>query len=108
MVVDMKYWTRVLKRIAFIVASLLLLFLSFKLAVFYVPFLIAWIISLIIEPVIKFLSKKTKLTRKTSAVIVLLIFFAILISLITWLVVSIITESSRTIATPKYIYFKRI
>ena len=61
MVVDINYWIRVAKRILFIIISIVLIYASFKIAIFFMPFLIAGIISLIIEPVIKFVSKKTKL-----------------------------------------------
>ena len=93
MVIDMGYFTKVLKKILILVISLIAIFLSFKLALFYIPFLIGFIISLLIEPIIKFVSKKTKLTRKTSAVIVLLCIFTILITLIVWGSVSLVTEA---------------
>ena len=43
MVIDVGYWTRVLKRILILAISLLVIYLSFKLAIFYMPFLIALI-----------------------------------------------------------------
>ena len=95
MVIDMGYITKVIKNVLILTLSLLCIFLSFKLAIFYVPFLIGFIISLIIEPVIRFISKKTKLTRKTSSIIVLICIFTILISLIVWGVVTLITESAN-------------
>ena len=48
MVLDMNYWIKVLKRVAVLAISVVLVFLSFKLAIFYMPFLVAFIISLII------------------------------------------------------------
>lgn len=89
----MGYFTKVFKKILILAISLIAIFLSFKLALFYIPFLIGFIISLLIEPIIKFVSKKTKLTRKTSAVIVLLCIFTILITLIVWGSVSLVTEA---------------
>ena len=94
MVIDMNYWTRVLKRIVLLILSLIIIFFSFKLAVFYIPFLIGFIISCLIEPMIRFISNKTKLTRKLSAVIVLLIIFSILIGLIIVGILTLISESS--------------
>ena len=54
------YWTSVLKRIIYLVLIILGLYLTFKLSIFYMPFLIAFIISLIMEPGIKLLMKKLK------------------------------------------------
>lgn len=95
MVVDMSYFRKVIKNILIVGLTLLFIFLSFKLAIFYMPFLIGFVISLIIEPIIKFVNKKTKLTRKTSAVIVLILIFTILIGVIIWGSVNLITESSN-------------
>ena len=64
MIIDMSYWTRVLRRFLYVILILVGLFLAFKLSIFYMPFLIAFIISLIIEPAIRFLMRKLKLTRK--------------------------------------------
>ena len=75
MVVDMGYFTKVIKNIGILIAILIFIYLSFKLAIFYIPFLIGFIISLLIEPIIKYISRKSKLTRKTSAVLVLLFIF---------------------------------
>lgn len=95
MVIDMNYWTRVAKNILIFAISLLLIFLLLKLAIFYIPFLIGFIISITIEPIIKKVSKKTKLTRKTSAIIVLLVIFSILLGLIVWGIISVVTESTN-------------
>ena len=95
MVIDIGYFTKVFKKILILLATLFGIFLLFKLATFYIPFLIGFIISLLIEPIIKFINEKTKLTRKTSAVIVLLCTFIIIISLITWGVLTLITEATN-------------
>ena len=95
MIVDVGYWTRILKNIAVLVMSLILIFLSFKLAVFYMPFLIGFIISLIVEPLIRFVAKKTKIERKKSAIVVLAVIFGILLGLLAWGIFSLITESSH-------------
>lgn len=95
LVFDMTYFTKVSKKIVILIITIIAIFLSLKLAIFYVPFLIGFIISLIIEPIIKFVNKKTTLSRKTSAIIVLLCIFTILIVLIVWGIISLITESSN-------------
>lgn len=95
MIIDVGYWTRILKNILMLVISLILIFLSFKLAIFYMPFLIGFIISLIIEPLIKLVVRKTNIERKRGAVIVLVIIFGIILGLLTWGIVSLFTESSN-------------
>ena len=65
------------------------------------------IISLLIEPIIKMISRGTKLTRRTSAIIVLLCIFTILITLIVWGTVSLISESADLLQSLN-IYIEKI
>ncbi len=95
MVIDMNYWTKVFKRLILLFLLIIGIYFAFKLAAFYMPFLIAFIISLLVEPIIKFVVKHTKITRKTSAIIVLITVSILIISLLAWGIMSIISESSN-------------
>lgn len=95
MIVDMPYWTKVLKRIVCFAFTILGLFLAFKLAVFYLPFLIAFIISLMIEPLIKKLMKKFKFTRRTSSIIIFVIVSTIILGSLIWGLTTIFSEASN-------------
>lgn len=93
MVIDMNYWLKVLYRVIILVISIAVIFLSLKLAIYYIPFLIAFIISTLIEPIIKWTCSKNNFTRKTNAVIVMLIVFSILLCLISFAIVKLVVES---------------
>lgn len=95
MVIDVGYWTKVCKRILILLATLAVLYLSFKLAIFYIPFLIAFIIAVMVEPLIKLIIKKTHITRKKVAVFVIIIIFAIIIGIVCWGAFILITESAN-------------
>ena len=95
MVVDMNYWGKVTKNIVVLALSIIGIFLGFKLAVFYMPFLIAFIISLMLEPLIKFIMRKTKLKRKTSSIIVFIFAIGIIVGLLAWGITSLITETGN-------------
>lgn len=95
MIIDMSYWTRVFKKIIYIILILIALILAFKLSVFYMPFLIAFIISLIIEPLIRILMKKMKFTRRTSSIIIFIAVSAIILGTIIWGIVSLVSEASN-------------
>ena len=79
-----------------IIAILILItfIVIFKLSVFYMPFLIAYIISLIIDPLIKWIKRKTNFTRKTSSIIVLATIFSIFISIIIYGIISLIIDTT--------------
>ena len=91
-VVDLK---RIIKKIFALVFSLILIYIGFKLAVFYMPFLIAFALYLLIEPIIRFCMNKLNLKRKTSSLLILFIVLSIIIGLLAWGIVTIISESSN-------------
>lgn len=95
MVIDMGYWTKVIKRLFIFIFTIIGVFLSFKLAIFYIPFLIAFIISLLVEPSIKWLTKKNLFSRKISATLVLIFVSILIITILTLGIINIISESSN-------------
>ena len=95
MVVDMNYWSKVLKRLLIFALTCLGIFIAFKFTVFYMPFLIAFLLSLIIEPVIRYLMKHFKFKRRTSAIIVFVISLSLIVGLSTWGIITLITESTN-------------
>ena len=107
MIIDMGYLSKVLKRLFILFISIVIFFLAMKLSIFYMPFLIALIISLLVEPLIKYVNKKSKLTRKSSAIIVLIIVFAILIGLLILGITTLISETSNLLKGFN-IYFEKV
>lgn len=95
MIFDMSYWTRVGRRILYVVLLFLGLCVGLKLAVFYMPFLVAFIISLIIEPAIKWIMRRFKLTRKTSSIIIFTIASIVILGTLIWLIATLFAESSN-------------
>lgn len=85
----------ILKKVFIIVIIAGVLVISAKLFMFYIPFLIAYLISLIIDPAIKFINKKTDLSRKTSSIIVLITVFGVIIGLLSWGIIALISESTH-------------
>ena len=85
MIIDVNYWTRVIKNILYVIL---------KLSIFYMPFLVAFIISLIIEPAIKFIMKKTNFSRRSSSIIIFIIVSLIILGSLTWILITLFSESS--------------
>lgn len=98
MITDINYYKKVGKRLLVLIFTLILLYITFKLSIFYIPFLIAFIISLLIEPIIRKVMKITNLTRKVSAIITLVIVFLVVISILIWVITSIVTEASNILS----------
>lgn len=95
-----------LKRIgifALVVISVLAgVYLSFRLAFFLLPFLIAFALSSLMEPLIKLMSGKLHIKRKFAVPIVLLILLALIIFLLVIVVLKLINEFKALISyTPE-------
>lgn len=93
MIIDMNYWGRVLKNIIILAIAVLGCYLGLKLAVFYMPFLIAFIISLLLEPCIRFMMRSMKMRRKTSSIIIFIIAIVIIVGILVWLGVTLVSEA---------------
>ena len=106
MVTDMNYWSKVAKRIFSLILTLLLLFIILKLSVFYLPFLIAFVLALFFEPIIKFFMKKCKWTRRASSIIVITISIIIIFSIIAWGTITLFNEASNLLSNSNEYYQK--
>ena len=93
MIVDMNYWSKVFRKILILAITILGVYIGFKFAIFYLPFLIAFALSLLLEPIIRFLMRKCKLRRKVSSILVFIVALSIIIGLIVWGITTLITES---------------
>ena len=96
---DLSYIFKVIRRILNIFIIIALIYICTKLAIFYLPFLIAFVISLIVEPAIKYLMKITKLNRKLSSIIIFIVFFSIIIGTTIWGITALISESTSLLQT---------
>jgi len=98
LVVDFGYWTRVLKKLLIAAVIIVGLLISIRLSIFYLPFLIAFVVALMLEPIIRFVKKRTSLTRKTCAIIVMVVFSILIISFLVWAILSLFSEASNLLS----------
>jgi len=93
-----EYYTKIIAKV--IIAALIILgiFLTYKLAIFYIPFIIAMIIAACVEPVIKFFMKYAKMKRKSASIISLILVVLIIGSLLSLGISKIITEASSLLS----------
>lgn len=96
---DLSYIYKVIRKIIDIVLIIIGIYIVSKLAIFYIPFLIAFVISLIVEPAIKYLMKKFNFTRRMSSVIIFLLVFSLIIGSVTWGIISLVSESTNLLQT---------
>ena len=98
MIFNKKYWTSVLLRIVYVIFLLICTFFAFKLAVFYMPFLIAFILALIVEPLIKKMMQSFKLSRRISAIIIFTFVALVILGSLTWVIITIFSEASNLLS----------
>lgn len=94
MIVDMNYWSKVIRKVIILVITIIGVYIGFKFAFFYLPFLIAFVLSLLLEPIIRFLMRKCKLRRKFAAILVFIFALSLIVGFIIWIVTTLISESS--------------
>ena len=95
MIIDMNYWSKVFRKILIFFFTILGIYLAFKLAVFYMPFLIAFILAQIIEPLIRFCMRHFKWRRRVSAIVVFAIVLSILVGVLIGGISALISEASN-------------
>lgn len=95
---SMQYYFYIIKKCFLGIILVIILLFMCKLALFYIPFLIAYLISVIIDPIIRYLSKRTSFSRKTSSVIVLVSIFSIIIALIIWGCINLVRETTNLLS----------
>lgn len=74
----------ILKKVGIFLGTLLLLFLICRFALFFMPFLIAGIIAIMIEPIIKFCMNKLKFSRRVSSFIIVTLTIILILVLVVW------------------------
>lgn len=98
MITNIMECKKIIKELIILVFSIILIFIGFKLAFFYMPFIVAFGLYLIIEPVIRICMNKFKLKRKTSALLILIMVLAIIIGLLVWGIITVISEASNLLS----------
>lgn len=83
---------KVAERVGIFIGTLVLLFLICKFAMFFMPFLVAGIIALLIEPVIKFGMNKLKLSRRLSSFVAIILTILLLGGIVCWGGTKLISE----------------
>ena len=89
---DYHYWLDVVKKTFILLFSILAIYIGFKVSIFYIPFLIAFILAQLIEPLIRFCMKKFKMRRKFSAILIFVIILSMIIGLIVWGIITLVSE----------------
>ena len=78
--------------VLYIATTLIVVFLLFKLGIFLFPFVLAFIFSMITQPIAKFINKKTHLSAKVSTIISIVAFFLVLFGLMSVVSIKFIEE----------------
>ena len=88
----------ILKKSLIVILLIVIFFIGCKLSLFYIPFIIAYIISIIVEPMIVALSKRTGFSRKVNSIIVLATIFIFFIIGITLGGIKLISETTNLLS----------
>lgn len=95
---DTSYYTKIIAKVVILALILVGIFLTYKLAIFYIPFIIAMIIAACVEPIIKFFMKYTKMKRKLASIISLILVVLVIGGLLTLGISKIINEATSLLS----------
>ena len=101
-----KYLKILINYLSMIILLLACIFILPKLILFFMPFIVAWIIALMANPLVRFLEKKMKIKRKAGSVVVIILTLAVLILACYGIISLIVTEASGLISNTPYIWSK--
>lgn len=96
-----------IKKIFYLIFISLIIYIFFKLFIFYIPFAVAYIISKLLNPIIIKVSKKFNFSRKISSIIVLTAFFLIT-GAVLFLVTNKIVEESNFFLSMINTYIEKV
>jgi len=80
-----------------IVFALFLIFVLPHLIGFFMPFVIGWIVSLLANPLVRFLEKRVKLLRKHSTIIIMMTVVLLIVGLMTLISIVVIKEGKELV-----------
>lgn len=90
-----RLWLRLLIRVVLVAAFLLLFFnIGIPFLSFCMPFVLGWIFAWLLEPLVRFLIKKTVLSRKAVSILLILVICGILGGVTGWFIYKIFIEVS--------------
>lgn len=104
---DTKYYMKIITKVIILVLAIIGIYLSYKLAIFYLPFIIAMIIAALVEPIIKFFMKHTKMKRKLASIVSLILVVVVIGGLLFGLSSKLIIEAQSLLSNLN-IYFEDI
>ncbi len=90
--------------IIFILGLLFVIFILPKIIGFFMPFIIGWIISMIANPLVKFLEKRVKILRKHSSAIIIIVVIAVVVGVLYAIIFLLIRETVQLMGDLPNIY----
>lgn len=75
-----KYVKLLINFLLFIISILLIVYLIPKILLFFLPFVIGWILSVIANPLVKFLEKHVRIVRKHSSMLIIIAVLALIVT----------------------------
>lgn len=96
---DTSYYIKIITKVVILLLVIIGIFLTYKVAMFFIPFIIAMLIAAIIEPLIKFFMKYTKMKRKLASIISIILVIVLLGTLMFFLVSRLISEGANILGS---------
>lgn len=106
MAYNFSYMSKIVKQFISFAITIIFMYLFLKLSIFYLPFLISFILAVMIEPIIHLVMRKLRWTRKSSSIFVLLISIIIIVSIVVLGVTTIFNEANFLLDSIDKFFYK--
>lgn len=91
------YWQVAVSLLFSLLATAAFIIIGWRLIIFLMPFVIGWIIAMIITPIVRWLEKRLKIVKKLASVITVIVVLAAFVAIIYFAVSRLISEFSSLI-----------
>ncbi|MDD3404029.1 MAG: sporulation integral membrane protein YtvI [Hespellia sp.] len=91
------YWQVAVSLMFSILATVAFVFIGWKLIIFLMPFVIGWLIALIITPIVRWLEKRLKIVKKLASVLTVVLVLGLFVVIIYFAVSRLVSEVNSLI-----------
>lgn len=98
------YWQVAISLLFSLLATAAFIIISWKLIVFFVPFVVGWLIALIVHPIVAWLDQRFKIVKRVASALVVIAVLAAVVAILYFLCSKIIGEVSSLIRNSADLY----
>lgn len=98
------YWQVAISLLFSILATTAFIFIGWKLIIFFVPFVVGWLIALIVHPIVAWLDRRFKIVKRVASALIVIAVLAGVIAIFYFIISRLVTEVSNLMKDSASLY----